>query len=95
MQAWKLLTEYNKRDVRGGAHALSDSAEKRAKLREALLLVARHPWAPSEWDPRTSRDVLMGILASDVRLAVRALRDWSHALQVDFVPPVSKVRSPR
>ena len=34
---------------------------------------------------------MLGILSSDVRWAVRALRDWTEAFELPFVPPVSRV----
>lgn len=51
--------------------------------------------APSEaWDPTNNPpEILLGILSSDIRLAVRALRDWTNALSVPFVTPKSRVRS--
>ncbi len=49
--------------------------------------------APSEgWDPSIQPpEILLGILSSDIRLAVRALRDWANALHVPFVIPTSRV----
>jgi len=49
--------------------------------------------APSEgWDPSIEPpEILLGILSSDIRLAVRALRDWANALHVPFVIPTSRV----
>ncbi len=49
--------------------------------------------APSEgWDPSIQPpEILLGVLSSDIRLAVRALRDWANALHVPFVIPTSRV----
>jgi hypothetical protein len=35
--------------------------------------------------------LLMGIMASDVRLAMRGFRDWCQALGVEFVMPENRV----
>ncbi|KAK9840842.1 hypothetical protein WJX81_008459 [Elliptochloris bilobata] len=65
-----------------------DSAGKRATLRDALLTVAAAPHAACSWDPRVRPSgVLLGVLASDVRLAVRALRDFCAALDTEFLLP--------
>ena len=90
-QAWKLLTEFTKRDARGTAMELRDSAQKRVKIREAIITAATHPWPEAEWNPAMNKHILMGILASDVRVAVRALRDWTTALGVEYFTPISRV----
>ena len=52
-----------------------------------------HPARSEGWDPSTTPpEILIGILSSDIRLAVRALRDWTSALGVPFVLPKSRVR---
>ena len=38
--------------------------------------------------------LLMGIMASDVRLALRGFRDWCDALGVEFVLPENRVSRP-
>jgi hypothetical protein len=35
--------------------------------------------------------VLLGVVASDARLAARALRDWCGALGLEYAPPQSRV----
>jgi hypothetical protein len=42
------------------------------------------------WSP--GREVLLGVLSSDARVAVRALRDWCQALGLPYVVPQCKVR---
>lgn len=58
-----------------------------------LQVAVSHP-APAEgWDPSLQPpEILLGILSSDIRLAVRALRDWTNALHLPFVIPKSRVR---
>lgn len=47
---------------------------------------------PAGWDPaRAPREVLLGVVASDVRLALRALRDYSAALGLPAATPESRV----
>ena len=36
--------------------------------------------------------LLMGIMASDVRLALRGFRDWCEALGLEYVIPENRVR---
>lgn len=46
------------------------------------------------WNPEASQpDVLLGLMASDVRLGLRGLRDWCDALKLDFMLPEVKVSS--
>lgn len=67
----------------------------RTQLRETLELAVANPWPAAEWNPGAEpRDVLLGVLANDVRLAVRALRDWTQALGVPMVPIECRVRVP-
>lgn len=92
--AWEVLLSFNSKDAKGAAaQQLLDSKEKRARLREALLVAAASPHAPSGWDPHSAQPqgMLMGILSSDVRLGVRALRDYCQALGLPFKLPESRV----
>jgi hypothetical protein len=50
------------------------------------------PWPDAGWVPHLNPDVLLGVVAGDARLAVRALRDWCGALELPFVTPECKVR---
>lgn len=43
------------------------------------------------WNPASNPEVLLGVVASEGRLAVRALRDWCQALGVEYVQPDCKV----
>lgn len=71
------------------AAPMLSSLENRQALRNALLLVAAHPWAPAGYTSDTG--VLLGVVASDVRLGVRSLRDYCDALGLNFVMPTSRV----
>eukprot|EP00775_Hariotina_reticulata_P009676 gene9676-9834_t len=50
-----------------------------------------HPFPEENWSPGSNAEVLLGVLASESRLAVRALRDWCQALGLHFVAPDCKV----
>lgn len=39
----------------------------------------------------TPPDLMLGVLASDVRIAVRAYRDWCTELGVPYLAPESRV----
>lgn len=93
VQAWDLLREFTKAEVKEAAASYLDSPSERRRLRAALETVAKRPLPAQGWDPAaTEKELLLGVLASDVRLAVRALRDWTDALHVPFVAPASRVR---
>ena len=49
-------------------------------------VAAAAPYTPAGWNPEAAEapEVLLGVLASDVRLAVRALRDYCQALGLPF-----------
>jgi len=58
-----------------------------------LQAAASAPWPPAAWDPAAQPpSLLIGIVSSDVRLAVRALRDCACALDVPFQMPSSRVK---
>jgi hypothetical protein len=65
------------------------SREKRQALRDALLLAASHPWPEAGYS--LDSEILLGVLASDVRLGVRSLRDYCAALNLDFILPTSRI----
>jgi hypothetical protein len=90
VQAWELLRRYTVEDAKGLAQGMRDNAEKRRCLRTALDVALAHHWPEMGWNPH-DKDILLGVLASDVRLAVRALRDWCDACDVDYIAPVSRV----
>lgn len=56
-------------------------------------VAAGSAWPAASWDPAIQPpSVLLGIVSSDVRLAMRALRDYLAALHLPFVAPTSRVR---
>ncbi|KAL4444597.1 hypothetical protein ABPG77_002414 [Micractinium sp. CCAP 211/92] len=95
--AWALLEDFTQREARGLAQPLLDAPEKRRRLRDALLVAAAAPYAPAGWNPEAAAsssavpEVLLGVVASDVRLAVRSLRDYCQALGLPFQMPESRV----
>lgn len=55
-------------------------------------MAATHACPEAGWDPAAQPSALMlGVLSGDVRLAVRALRDYAQALGFEFVTPQSRV----
>ena len=60
-----------------------------------LQTAAAAPHAACGWAPSANPPcLLLGVLASDVRLAVRALRDFCAALGSEFLLPEPDVRPP-
>jgi Domain of unknown function (DUF1824) len=68
---------------------MMSSREKRQALRDALLLAAANPWPAAGYS--LDSEILLGVLASDVRLGVRSLRDYSAALNLEFILPTSRI----
>lgn len=60
-------------------------------LRRALLTACCNSWPDAGWTPGPSAEVLVGVLASDIRLAVRSLRDYTLALGTPYLTPESRV----
>jgi len=91
--AWQLLKSFTLQEFKGLARPLIATADQRSKLRQALLTAYSQPYIPDGWNPAISKtpDVLLGIMASDSRLAVRALRDWCQALGLPYAVPDSRV----
>lgn len=92
VQALNFLQDYTKRDLKGLAQPMRDSKLRRDQLRHALQFVFAHKHEEVGWDPEQPQ-ILLGILCSDARLGVRALRDWCCAAGTKFVMPESQVRS--
>lgn len=94
-QAWRLLKQFNSDDMkaqRSPATATGLSSQQRKELKQAVLMATTHAWPEAGWDPAAQPSTLMlGVLSGDVRLAVRALRDYAHALGFEFVTPQSRV----
>lgn len=61
-------------------------------MREALQCVMAEPNAEAGWSPQTP-EILLGVLSSDVRLGLRALRDWTDTVNADYVIPEVRVCS--
>lgn len=93
-QSWKMLQDFTAQEARGLGASLLSSRTYRDALRDALLTVVKHPWPPANWIPGeddAGTGILLGIVASDIRLALRSLRDYCEALDVPFVQPESRV----
>lgn len=59
-----------------------------------LQVVFRHPSVAAGWLGAASPDaeVLLGVVASDIKFAARAYRDWCDGLQLPLTVPSSRVR---
>jgi hypothetical protein len=90
LQAWQWLVEYTRLDFQGKAQELRDSKSQRERIRFALQRVMAEPNAEAGWSPQNP-EVLIGIVTSDVRLGVRALRDWAQAFNADYIIPEVRV----
>ncbi|PNW78776.1 hypothetical protein CHLRE_09g389801v5 [Chlamydomonas reinhardtii] len=92
--AWELLRDFTLKEFRGIAQApYLSSAASRQRLREALKLAYSDPSVPAGWLGAGHPDVevLLGVVASDVKFAARAYRDWCEELQLELVKPDSRV----
>jgi hypothetical protein len=61
-----------------------------ASLAARVQLAYAHPYPEESWMPSSRPEVLLGVVASEGRLAVRALRDWCLALGLQYVTPDCK-----
>ena len=60
----------------------------------AFTLLSDHPTsALQDSTPNACYQVLLGVVSSDIRLAVRSLRDYTQALELPFIQPESRVRT--
>jgi hypothetical protein len=57
-----------------------------------MQLVYSQPCVEENWSCEPPPDVLMGVVASDSRLGMRALRDWCQALGLPYMQPENRVR---
>ncbi|PRW60311.1 DUF1824 domain-containing [Chlorella sorokiniana] len=91
-EAWQLLNDFTAKEARGLAQPLLNSADSRRRLRDALLVAASAPHVEAGWNPAGAEqpEVLLGVVASDVRLAVRSLRDYCQSLGLPFRMPESR-----
>ena len=92
---WAILREFTRAEFKGTASTTYlQSKESREVLRNALLDAIQSRNDSINWDPASS-PILLGILSSDVRLAMRSLRDYTAALSVEFVQPESTTPLPQ
>ena len=70
------------------AGSFTATKESRAILRDAFLHASKTPYETINWHPGTSA-VLIGIVSSDIRFALRSLRDYTDALGAPYVAPES------
>lgn len=107
--SWQILEDFTREEFAGRAAAkYLSTRDSRQTLKQAFLQAARTPHPSSGWTPVDQRTrpgtdceaspsqgvILLGILASDVRYAIRSLRDYCNALNIPFVAPVPRGMSP-
>lgn len=86
--SWNLLREYTRLEFQQMAARYTATRESRTRLREAFLYASKTPYESVNWHPGTS-PVLLGIISSDIRFALRSLRDFTSALGAPYTPPES------
>lgn len=95
LDSWTVLQEFTKAEFKGTASTTYlQSKKSREVIRSAFLDVIQSRHDGFNWDPASS-PVLLGILSSDVRLAIRSLRDYTEAFSVEFVLPESTIPLPQ
>lgn len=72
------------------AQHMLNSYENRQALRAALLKARATPWPAAGYIP-SDNNIILGVLASDIRFGVRSLRDYCTALDISFVIPESRI----
>lgn len=92
VQAWALLREFNQADAKGIAATYTADAAARGRLRGALRVARECSNTEVGWDA-DSPSLMLGVLASDVRLGMRALRDWTQAMGMPALTPEIRVRA--
>ncbi|GAX81350.1 hypothetical protein CEUSTIGMA_g8781.t1 [Chlamydomonas eustigma] len=101
-----MLLDYSRKQFNGRPHHLTSSREGREELREIIMAIyssrpSTTPPGDTNYTPVTSNDaedttlrsdlLLLGIMASDVKMAMRGFRDWCQALNLDYVLPENRV----
>lgn len=91
--SWSTLKDFTIQRFKGTAHQYTDSREKREELRDLLLRAYRAPYPEAGWSGgcNGTSTVLIGLMASDIKMGLRALRDYCEALEVEFMLPEVKV----
>jgi len=86
--AWELLERFTRSEFQGtaGSTHLATKAS-RDKLREAFYVAIETPNESIAWKGPSQSPVLLGVLSSDIRLALRSLRDYTKAMGVAYVLP--------
>ena len=90
--AWAALAAFTAADAAGAGSALVSTRAQRDGLKAALLVAASAPNAAAGWEPPAPAPappprLLLGVLASSLPVAARALRDYCGVLGVAYAPP--------
>jgi len=94
VSAWQLLEDFTKADMRRPSSVPRPflTVAERATLRDAVLVAVQSANPAEGWFPGSDPStMLLSVLSGDVRLALRALRDYTSALQLDWIDPESRV----
>ena len=86
--SWNVLREYTKLEFQQTAGAFTATRQARDSLRDAFLHASKTANETINWYPGSS-PILLGIVSSDIRFALRSLRDYTAALGAPYVPPES------
>lgn len=85
---WELLEQFTRSEFEGtAASTYLATKASRDKLREAFYAAIETPNESIAWKGPSQSAVLLGILSSDIRLALRSLRDYTQAMGVAYVLP--------
>lgn len=97
------MRDFSAAEFRRQGRAWVETPEKRARLRDALMTAYRLPapaesgfgWpgapAPGAANAPAPPEIIVGVTASDARVAVRALREWCAALGLPYVQPEARL----
>jgi hypothetical protein len=85
---WAILEEFTRAEFKGVAHStFTATKESREELKSAFCTAIQTRNDAIGWNGPASSTVLLGILSSDIRMALRSLRDYTEALGVEYVLP--------
>lgn len=85
---FQFLTEFTKAEFKGtAASTYLATKASRDKLRQAFYAAIETSDESIAWKGPSQSPVLLGVLSSDIRLALRSLRDYTEALGVTYIVP--------
>ncbi|KAG1660718.1 hypothetical protein FOA52_014338 [Chlamydomonas sp. UWO 241] len=95
-EEWRMLKAFTKANFRGLSADYLSTKEQRDGLRSAFMAVYSSPnfsvgWPGSGSTAPDTLDIMFGVMSSDVRMVVRAYRDWCAALGLVYVVPELRI----